>query len=326
MVKTLNRPLAAFGNGARQVARAWRYVLLAYAVNLALTLGLAVFVQDALRSSLGSSLAGERMKANWDSFWYASFSAGAEGVAASFRPSVSGPGAVLDALEAQLDGFAAIDANFWPLLATYWAAWSFLSAGFVSWFVVPDRRVGFLARAAGLFGRFLPISLVGLCGYAAILGPIRSWADTLVASRLRQVSDERVHFAWTLGEYLFLWTLVVLVSLVIDYAKVFVARKTDASAAARVVALSFGAAVRFVARRLASVAFLHGLIGLVGLLLMVFYVAFVPGALDATAAAVFGTFLFGQVFVLSRMALRCLFYASEAALVAEFADAPRTKE
>lgn len=323
IAKIWKGPVGALRTGVLHAARAWPYVLLAYAVNVTLSLILAVFVQDALRSSLGSSLAGERMRSNWDSFWYGSFSAQADGVAATFRPTVSGPGAVLDALDAMLDGFVGVDPNLWPVIVSYWIAWSFWSGGFVSLFVAPDRRVGFLARAAGLFRSFLPLSLIGLCGYAAILGPARSWGDSLVASVLVEVSDERVHFAWTLGQYALLWALVLLVSLLMDYAKVFVARDSSGVGVPRLLAGSLGTAARFIVARFPRVVVLHGLTGGVFLLMMAFYVAFAPGALDATTTALLATFLFGQAYVMSRMALRCVFYASEAALVAQLVEAPR---
>ena len=67
--------VGAFRTGLRKLVDARRYLLLAYAWNLVLAVCLGVMVDDAIRTSLGSSLAGDRMRAGWDSLWYYSFSA-----------------------------------------------------------------------------------------------------------------------------------------------------------------------------------------------------------------------------------------------------------
>ena len=66
---------------------------------------------------------------------------------------------------------------------------------------------------------------------------------------------------------------------------------------------------------------LYLLTGLLGLFLMGLYLSIVPGALDSTSTAILGTFVIGQAYVLCRIAIRCLFYAGEAALTAPLPDA-----
>jgi hypothetical protein len=310
-----------------RVARLWRYLLLAQAWNFALALCLAVFVHDAIRSSLGSSLAGDRMAASFDPFWYGSFSTRAEGVAATFRPSVSGAGAVLDALDTFLDGFASVfhgglEANLWPVLLLYLLSWTFLSGGFLSAFVSPDRDTSFFARAAGLFPPLLIVSFGGLCGYAVILGPIRARADAFVSARLRDVIDERVQFGWTLGEYAGLWASLLLLNLTLDYTKIFIARLPARGAALSAAFHAVGQAGRFVVGHPLSAISLYGLTGLLGLFGLAIYVAVVPGAGHGSATAILGTFLLGQASVAGRLALRCLFFAGEARLVAGFSPDP----
>lgn len=329
MVKSSAGLGAALWRGTAQVGRAWRSLLLAQVWNIALTLCLAVFIQDAIRSSLGSSLAGERMKAGWDSLWYGSFSAQAQGVASTFRPTVSGAGAVLDALDTFLDGFAVVfsggpESNLWPLLLLYLVSWTFLSGGFVSLFVRPGRGAGFLSRAARLFPTFLLVAVVGLLGYAAILGPMRSWADGFVAARLRDVIDERIQFGWTLAESVLLWSLLLLINLAVDYTKVFAARAEEGHSAFRGALGALGQSGRFVLGHFLPAVGMYLATGFMGLLGLALYVAIVPGAGTSSTAAILGAFVLGQVCVLFRLALRCLFYASEAQFVAGLLpDSPR---
>ena len=311
---------AALREGAGQVARAWRPLLASYAWNVALALPLALFVHDTVRASLGSSLAGDRMKSNWDSLWYASFSTQTQGVASTFRPSVSGAGAVLDALDTFLDGFrgllnGGLESALWPVLVTYWLSWSFLSGGFVSLFVDPDSRVGFMTRAARMFPRVFAISVVGLLGYALVFGWLRGATDAYLAAQLRDVSDERVHFAWTLAQYAALWMIVLAINIAADYAKVFAARAAAGPWSPRILWDSLSRSARFLGRHAVPVTTLYLGTGLVGVVTMGLYLSIVPGALDSTAPAMVGTFLLGQVYVVSRIALRCLFYAGEACLV-----------
>jgi hypothetical protein len=315
--------VSALRGGVSRVARRWRYLLLAQAWNFVLALSLAVFVQDAIRSSLGPSLAGDSMKASFDPFWYGSFSTRAEGVASTFRPSVSGAGAVLDALDTFLDGFASVfhgglEANLWPILLLYLLSWTFLSGGFLSTFVSSDHDTSFFGQAARLFPTLLVVSLAGLCGYAAILGPARAYADAFVSTRLRDVIDERVQFGWTLGEYAVLWTLLFLLNLTLDYTKVFVARAPEGRAALSAAFRGFGEAGRFVLAHPLSAISLYGLTGLLGLVGLSLYIWVVPGAGPASTTALLGTFLLGQASVAGRLALRCLFFAGEARLVAGF--------
>jgi hypothetical protein len=319
--------VATLRSAAARVARSWRYLLLAQAWNFALALCLAVFVQDAIRSSLGSSLAGDRMKASFDPFWYGSFSARAEGVASTFRPSVSGAGAVLDSLETFLDGFASVfrgglEAELWPVLLVYALSWTFLSGGFLSIFVNPGPAASFFARSARLFPSVLFVSLAGLCGYAAILGPVRAQADAFVAGRLRDVTDERVQFGWTLGEYAALWALLLLLNLELDYTKVFVARLPEGRGALSAALHGFGQAGRLVLGHPLSAISLYSLTGLLGLAGLALYVSVAPGAGHGSTAAILGAFLLGQASVAGRLALRCLFFAGEAHLAAGFVSEP----
>jgi hypothetical protein len=297
-----------------------RYVLLAYGLNLALALGLAAVVHDALSRSLGASLAAGRMRASWDSLWYASYATQASGPAATLRPSVSGIGAVLDALDAFLDGFASVlptaaGTGLLPAAIVYLLAWTFLGGGFLATFTRREPGDGFLAGAARFFPRLLVLAALGLAGYAALLGPLRGALEDGVAARLHDVFDERVRFAWTLAVYAAVWVLVLLLNLVLDYARVQVVRADDPRWL-RAPFAALAGAVRLVGRHPLKTGALYLGTGLLWLLWLGLYAAVVPGARTASAAAILGGFLLGQVYVAGRVALRCVFYASEARLCA----------
>jgi hypothetical protein len=308
------------------VPAAWRYLLLAYAVSLALALALGAIVRDAVRQSLGASLAAERMRASWDSLWYASFSTQASGVAATLRPSVGGAGAVLDALDALLDGFSGVLAGgaasgALPAMVVYLVAWTFLGGGLLATFARPSDHETFLGRAARVFPRVALVSAAALFIYGLVLGPLRSALDGQVAAALRDSIDERVAFAWTAGEYALLWALLLAVHLVADYAKVYVVRADDR----RLFVAPFAGiarAARLVVRQPRRTAGLFAATGIVWLALLALYALAAPGARVSSSAAILGAFALGQVHVVGRIAVRALFLASETALCTAL-DAPR---
>jgi hypothetical protein len=302
------------------VRRAARGVLLAYGLNLVLAVLLGAVVFDAVKTSLGTSLAGERMRAGWDARWYESFAVQSQGVAATFRPAVAGPGGVLEGLDAFLDGFRALigrgpGSGLLAVSLVYLLSWSFFGAAFIGSFADRPPDAGFLARGARWFARLLPLTVLGLVAYGVLLGPVRGALADRLERALHDVVDERTRLLWTAAAYAALWLGVLLVNLTLDYAKVLlVLRGETGRAAAPLRAL--GAAVRLIVRRPGATIGLYVVTGLIGLLALAAYVAVVPVARDASAVAIAGTFLLGQLLVLGRVALRALFLAGEVVLAA----------
>jgi hypothetical protein len=318
----------ALGVGLRQLAAVRVYVLLAYAWNLVLAAVLAAVMFESIRASLGSSLAGDRMRAGWDSLWYYGFSAGASGVAATLKPSVVGIGAILDGLDSFLDGFAGLIAGgvgtgVLPLAILYLLSWTFLGAGFLGAFA-GSPEPGFLARAARHFPRLLAVSTMGLVAYWVVLGPLRGRLDGVRDAALHDVIDERVRFAWTASEYLALWALVCLVNVLLDYTKVFLVRSGERSLLSPLRATK--RALVLVFRHPAAVGGLYVLTGLFWLTLLALYAAVAPGAGQSSAPGIAGAFLLGQFYLVARIAIRCFFYASETALSVDLGEPPSVPE
>lgn len=299
-------------------ARAWRSILAVYLAGLALALVLGSVLHGAIASSLGTSLAGERMRLGFDPFWFNSFSAQATGVAASLRPSASGAGAVFDGLDAFFDGFLGLlfgpGNGVLPAALAYLVLWSVASGGFIA--MGSTRRVdqGILATAARHAPGILCLSMVGLAAFSVLLGPIRFRLDAAIEAGLRDEIDERVRFGWILGEYLALWAVAWVVRIVLDYAKVAVVRRPSGGSLAAVPAALWRGLV-FVTRHPIRTAGLQAGLGLVWLATLAAYVLLVPGAAVSSLAGVAGTFLFGQAFIVSRAYLRAASYVGAAALV-----------
>jgi hypothetical protein len=316
---------AALRSGLGRVRGRIRYVAAAYALNLLLAGILGAILMGGIRDSLGSSLAGDRMRSGFDSLWYNSFSSQATGVAATFRPSVTGIGAVFDALDSFLEGFDSlfsrgVGTGIVPVAALYWIASVFLSGGFLAMFAAPAERRSFAADACRWLPGIASIAACALVFYSIVLGVARPWLDDLVAFRTRDVIDERFRFAAILVEYGAVWSVVWLGNMLFDYAKVALIARGRGTIGAPFDAMRAASAVIW--RRPVATVGLYGSLGLVWIAGVLLYWAVVPGAAQSSMPAILGTFALGQMFVISRIWTRCLFYASETALYAAIDATP----
>ena len=314
--------LTAIRVGRRRVSCGWRPVVLTYACNLLLAMVLGAMLLPAIASSVGSSLAGPRLLAGFDSFWFNSFSAQATGVASTFRPTVVGIGAVLDALDSFLSGFdgsmlSGLASGVLPVAALYLLLWCFFGGGFFAMYASGDigtaRPAEFLRAAARWFPRMFVVTVIGLVFYSVMLLVARPLLDLGIYILTRQSIDERVFFAWTLAGYLLLWTVVWLGNMVLDYAKVAMVLRDDARRIAAPLH-AIGTAFRFIVRYPRQSVALYVANGALWVATLLVYWAIVPGSGQSSAALILGVFLLGQLFVFSRIWIRCLFYASETAL------------
>ena len=309
---------AALATGLRRIGSSKRYVLAAYACNILLAAVLAGMLMGALRTSLGASLAGDRMRVGFDSLWYNSFSSQASGIAATFRPSVTGIGAVFDALDSFLDGFDSLlnsgtTTGVLPIAAIYGVLWVFFSGGFLSLFVAPQERRSFALEACRWVPGIAAIAACSLAFYWTVLGVLRPWVTDAISSATRNVIDERIRFAVVLSEYAAIWFVIWIGNMLFDYAKIaLVARGRTGGIDAPVRAIS--AAGLAIWRRPLATSGLYLSLGCVWIAGVLVYWAVVPGAGQSSAPAIFGGFVLGQFFVISRVWTRCLFYASETAM------------
>ena len=315
--------VAAWAGGLRKLWLAKRWVVALYLCNLALALVLGSVVYESIREDLGSSLAGERMTEGFDSLWHDGFSTRASGAAGTFRPSVTGAGAVFDALDASLDGFGASPGRpglrFGPrgsgvqgIVLLYLLLSCFFGAGLLARFTGREHT-SFLSGAVLFFPRVLVLSATGLAVYWLIFGPLRAILDARVAGVLHDEIDERVRFAWTLAEYLLLWGLSSLTGLVIGLVEVATV-KQGRIALGQGLRRGLHHGLRFLGRHPFACLGLHLSLAFVWLATVAVYASIAPGAETASLTAIALTFLLGQALIGAHVALRALTYASFSSL------------
>ena len=302
--------LRALRDGIRRVNRAPTALLGAGLATILVALPAALVTNELLRAHLGDSLAADTAASGVNYEWWTEFSAQASGVGRTFSPTIIGFAAVLDNLSSVLDN------QPHPLAiagigAAYLLVWLFLTGGLIDRYARnrPTRSLGFFTACGVYFVRFLRLApLVGLT-YYLLFAHVHLWLFTDLYDRItRDLTVERTAFLWRLGLYAVFGLLLVVCNIIFDYAKVRVVVEDRRSMLGAVLA-----GLRFVRRNAGSVAALYLFSGLLFLLVLAAYAAVAPGAGSAGPQMWIG-FIIGQVYLLARLWVRLVFFASETAL------------
>ncbi|MGE5360027.1 MAG: hypothetical protein ACM3NQ_13500 [Bacteroidales bacterium] len=294
----------AFRNGIRRVNNAPSVLAGVFAVTVAAALPLAVALRQSIGESLAGRLASVSASRGVDVGWWQEFAAGAGGIAKSFSATIIGGAAVLDNLGAMVDN----DGHLAPLVAAgaaYILAWIFLAGGILDRFA-RDRATGsagFFAACGVFFFRFARLSVIAGALYGLMFAFLHPLLFGLYARQARDLTVEREAFLLYVAVAVLFGAMLSLVNLVFDYAKVRAVVEDRRS-----MALSLGAAIRFVRRHPRSIL-LYLLNGCVFVLVVALYLLLAPSGTAPTWVVL----LAGQVYILARLWVKLLFYASATA-------------
>lgn len=300
----------AISSGFANVIQSKRYIFLAYSLNLLIPLVLGIALVSTLSESIGHSLAGENLRNGFDELWYAGFSAQAQGLSGTFHPSVVGIGAVFNGLEKMLDG-SFLQGN-WEVAGVgflYLLLWTFLSAAFISLYATPKEQPSFFQRGAEFFPRFLLLAAMAGVIYFLLFHFVMDWLTKAVDELTRETIDERIHFCYVALKYLVVWGFIWTVNLVFDYSKIVMVVKDHKNALSAPLM-----AMRLVFSNFGKMYGLYLSIGVVWIVMMLFYWLMAPGAGQSNWITIFGAFVVGQIYLLARIATRCLFYAGQTSM------------
>ena len=295
--------------GLWAVVRAPMLLAVVAIVTLLAAAPFAVFVNTRVQASLATRPQVSLPSTEIDPEWWMEFRAHADGLAATFTPTIVGFAAPLDNLSSVLDGTRR------PLaLATAVALagllWVFLWGGLLDRFSRPGRTRLRAFVSAGLTHapRLLVIAvaaaLVNVVLYftvhAALFGPVYEW----LAGR---AGSERDAFFWRLGLYAIFGTLLITVSAIADYARVHAVVAGVGSAREAI-----AASLRFLRQHAGAVFTLYLMTGALFAALLIVY-----GATETIGGSRVGGWravAVGQAYILARLAIRLTFGASEVRL------------
>jgi hypothetical protein len=297
----------AFREGIRKVNGAPLLLAGTFAVTLLVALPLSMVLRGMIEAHLGSSLAGDTAAAGANYPWWQEFAAQATGLGKTFVPSIDGFGAVLDNLEGIADNLP-LASIVVGVTAAWLIVWSFLAGGIVDRLARgrATRAHGFFAACGTHFWRLLRLGAIAYFAYGFLFRYVHHWLFvSALRSLTRDVTVERTAFLYRLTAYAVFGFLLLCCNIIFDYARVRVVVEDRRSA---VGALLAGG--RFVRRHAAAAAGVYGLNTLAFLVLIAIYAVAAPGARLPVAAAL----IIGEAYIIARLYLKLLFYASETAL------------
>jgi hypothetical protein len=311
----------AFRDGLRRVSDAPAILAGVYLMSVLLSLPLATALRGMLADHLGNSLAADPALAGVSYDWWQEFSAQAVGLGTTFGPSIIGFAAPLKNLSDLLDHrpLATVVAG---AAAAYLVLWAFLAGGILDRYARqrPTRTAGFFSACGTFFFRFLRLGVIAWAIYFFLFQHIHHWLfDDLYPYLTRDFTVERNAFAVRAVLYALFGLLLVAVNVVFDYAKVRAVVEDRRSMLG-----ALRAAARFVWRRAGAVSGLYLTTAIVFLVVLLVYALAAPGVW-APGWSMWGGFVAGQIYIVARLWVKLLFYASEASLFqAELAHAGYT--
>jgi hypothetical protein len=300
----------AIRDGIRRVNRAPAIVVGVWAVTLLVSVPLAAAMRGMLAQHLGRSLAADTAAAGVNYDWMQEFSEQATGLGVTFKPTIIGFAAVLDNLSAFMD------ATSRPIVivgaaAVYVLAWIFLAGGIIDRYA-RDRATGahgFFAACGVFFFRFLRLAAMQAVVYGFLFGLMHPWLfDRLYPRMIHEVSVERTAFFVRLALYVVFGLLVAGATMMFDYAKVRAVVEDRRSMLGAV-----NAALGFIGRNYAAAVALFAADFLLFGIVVGVYALIAPGA-GGAGLMIWVGFAIGQLYVLARLWVKLLFWATETSL------------
>jgi hypothetical protein len=306
--------LDAFTTGLGRAGRAWRVVLLLWAVNLAVALPFAAAVAHELRGSLDRSRAHRDLLAGFDADWHGEFQAHAGPLAKTFGPELIGAGAFFENLERWWSGgLLALPPALVAAGLLHAVLWAFLLGGVLERLREPGATAA--AGAAGFFAacgrhafRFLRLALLSGVLYYLVYRLARAGFGALEDAS-RDVTSERTVLLWVVAGAALTVLLLAAVRVVFDYAKVAVVAHGRRSALG-----AAWAGARFVASRPFATLGLWAGFALLGAALLALYSLLPAFTGVATWASVVLVLLVGQLALAVKLALRLALLGAETRL------------
>ena len=300
----------AFRDGIRRVNSAPVLLVGVWVMTLLVSLPLTFEMQSELAAHLDASLEADAAASGVNHDWMQEFGGRASGVGTTFSPAVIGFGATLDNLS------AFVDQERRPVLivcaaAVYLALWIFVAGGILDRYA-RDRNTrleGFLWASAVYAVRFLRLGLVAALMYGLLFRVVHPWLfGTFFRDLTRDLTAERSAFLVRLALYGVFAIALATCNLVLDYAKVRIVVEDRRS-----VLGALNGAIRFLRRNGGAAASLYLADAVLFAAVLALYAAVAPGA-GPTGWSMWLGFAIAQLYLLARLWVKLVFWASETAL------------
>jgi len=302
--------VSALSDGIRRVNRAPALIVGVWLVTLLVSLPLAAALRGMLAEHLGQSLAADTAASGVNYEWMQEFSEQASGIGVTFKPTIIGFAAVLDNLSAFMDRTSR-PAAIVGAAVVYVVLWIFLAGGIIDRYA-RDRAIrsyGFFAASGVFFFRFLRLAAAQAAVYGFLFGAMHPWLfDRLYPRMIHDVSVERTAFFARLVLYLVFGLMVAGSAMIFDYAKVRAVVEDRRSMLGAI-----NAALGFIGRNYGAAVGLFAADFALFLAVIAAYALVAPGA-SGSGLRTLIAFALGQVYVIARLWVKLVFWASETSL------------
>lgn len=322
--------LEALRRGFTGLGRNWGLVVVAFSVNIALALLVALPLVSQLERDLDHTGVSASMMYGFDHDWWTHWSEDQEGYR-SLAPDVFGTGFAARNVDLLLRGFVpgrvfreagkeahaalplarqprGLDPLLLGLGVLYLVVQTFLTGGLLGVFRAPQggwTLRGLIHGSGFYFGRLIRVGLLGLGLVGIVFAanvPFARWVDGLA----REAVSEETALALLLGRHFLLLLAILLVHMVASFARVIVVQQERQSAA-----LAFVSSLGFCSRNLAASAGQYGAVLLLALVLFGAWASIDARLLVVGWKSQLVAFALFQVFLLSRIGLRLALLASQ---------------
>lgn len=302
-------PVTAWIDGVKRTLRSPLVIAGVWVTTMIISVPLAVVLRGMIAQQLGHSTVAESVAAGVNYDWMQEFADQASGIGVTFKPTIIGFGAVLDNLSAFLDNTPR-PAVIVGAASAYIVVWLFLAGGIIDRFARNHAigAHGFFAACGVYFFRFLRLAVIQWIVYAVLFGSLHPYLfNKLYGALTRETTVERNAFLLTIALYLLFGGIVAAFNLLFDYTKV---RAVVEDRHSMLGALT--AAARFIARTPAALGvYVINVLTFVAIVAM--YALVSPGA-GHSGVTIWLAIGIGQAYVLARLIVKLVFWASETAL------------
>jgi hypothetical protein len=302
--------LKAVRDGIGRVNAAPAVIVAVLVLTFLLALPLGLVLRGMIAESLGASLAADTAASGVNADWWSTFSSQSSGLGETFTPRVIGFGAVASNVSAVLDARPQA-LVITGVAAVYLMLWTFLAGGILDRYARnrPIRTAAFFSACGVYFFRFLRLAVFAGIGYLFLFGPFHRWLfDQFHPWATREWTVERNAFLLRLALYLVFGGALVSFNLWLDYARVRAVVEDRRSMIGALVS-----ACRFIRRHPAQTVGLYLADSLLFVAVVAVYAAFASDA-GRTGWTMWVAFAFSEAYLLARIWVRLVFWASEISL------------
>jgi hypothetical protein len=281
-----------------------------FVVTLLIALPAGQMLEGDIAGSLGRSFDADQMAVGVNGEWWERFGQETSGLDSTFTPSVIGFAVVVDNLSRFIDN-GSLPAPVVGLVAASLLIWLFLVGGILDRYARrrPLRAQAFFGACGMFFFRFLRLAVIAAIGYGALFGLVHGWLfDRFYTWAVRDVTVERTAVLLRVGLYAVFLGLAAFWNIVMDYAKIRAVVEDRRSMLG-----AFLAGWRFVVGHPLKTGGLYLLNAVAFFVVLLLYARVAPGA-EGSGWVVFAGFAAGQAYVLARLAVKLVFYASQISL------------